>query len=235
MKRALVTGGAKRVGRAISKALAKAGWEVIIHYNTSRDEAERLALEINGSVIQGDLSNNTTAESIIRQAGNISLLVNNASLFEDDAFGKLDYTLFDRHMTVNFLTPVRLMEAFTAQCEKGSIINIIDQRVLKPTPLLYSYALSKEALWAATKMTAQALAPKIRVNAIGPGPTMKNERQEEAAFKKQYLATLLQHPSYAADIAKAVLFLADNESITGQMIAVDSGQHLAWKTEDVWD
>lgn len=235
MKRALVTGGAKRVGRAISEALAKAGWEVVIHYHTSRNEAMSLAHNINGLAVHGDLSQKDAAFAIMQQAGEISLLINNASLFEDDSFGKLDYDLFEKHMAVNFTTPVRFMEAFAAQCENGSIINILDQRVLKPTPLLYSYALSKEALWAATKMTAQALAPRVRVNAIGPGPTLKNDRQEELAFKKQYLATLLQHPSYVEDIAKTVLFLAGNESITGQMIAVDSGQHLAWKTEDVWD
>jgi NAD(P)-dependent dehydrogenase (short-subunit alcohol dehydrogenase family) len=222
--KALVTGGSKRIGREICIALAHAGYEVVVHYHKSRVEAEALAREINGQAL---------GDALAMQG--ISLLVNNASLFVNDEFGTLDYDLFDQHMHVNFKVPVQLMEFFAKQTQTGSIVNIIDQRVLKPTPLLYSYALSKEALWAATKMTAQALAPRIRVNAIGPGPAMKNERQDEADFKRQYEATLLEHPSFASDIAKTVVFLAANESITGQMIAVDSGQHLAWKTADAYD
>lgn len=230
---ALVTGGAKRIGKSIVEELQQAGFKVVVHCNNSRLEAEALS----PYVAQGDLSNINNAAGIIEDAqkfGDISLLVNNASLFEKDDFSCFEKT-FDQHMNVNLRSPLLLAQKFTQNAPvNANIINIIDQRVLKPTPQFFSYSLSKEALWSATKMMAQSLAPLVRVNAIAPGPTMKNERQEEEDFMMQYKNILLEHPSFSKDIAKAVVFLAQNSSITGQLLCVDSGQHLSWKTPDVW-
>ena len=244
-KAALVTGGAKRVGRAITQALAKADYVVAVHANTSLDEAEALCAEIRGqggraAPMQADLSDHAQVVKLVPAAtaaiGPLTLLVNNASIFEADGIGSLDPALFDRHMAVHLRAPLFLAEAFAAQAldnANASIVNIVDQRVLKPTPLFLSYALSKNGLYAATTMLAQALAPKVRVNAVAPGPTLPSKRQSQAEFDRQSAKLPLGHGTTPEEVAQAVLFLDGATSITGQIIAVDGGQHVAWQTPDV--
>jgi len=242
---ALVTGASHRIGRAIVLALAGAGYAVAIHANRSRAAAEALARELAGSakaaVVAGDLADAATPPKLIAAAaaavGPLTLLVNNASAFEADAFGALGTDHFDRHMAVNLRAPLFLAQAFAAQIPRwadASIVNITDQRVMKPTPLLFSYALSKSALNAATVMMAQALAPNVRVNAVAPGPTLPSPRQDEAAFARQAAAVPLGRGVAPEEIADAVLYLASARSITGVTLAVDGGQHVAWQTPDAW-
>jgi NAD(P)-dependent dehydrogenase (short-subunit alcohol dehydrogenase family) len=243
MKAALVTGGARRIGAAIARRLAAEGCGVAIHCRLSRDEADALAAEIRASggravVVKGDLAEPDRLGPMIAEAaaalGPLGLLVNNASIFWRDDLDTLSAGSFDAHMAVNLRAPLLLARAFAAQAPPGaSIVNLIDQRVLKPRPDYLSYALSKEALWSATRILARALAPAIRVNAVGPGPTLPNETDGEIGFEREAAATLLARPVDPAEIADAVVFLARSPSITGQMIAVDAGQHLAWKTPDV--
>jgi NAD(P)-dependent dehydrogenase (short-subunit alcohol dehydrogenase family) len=245
VKTALVTGGARRVGRAITERLAAAGYAVAIHCQNSRDNAEGLreAIVTGGglaAVVQADLADTAAVARILPEAtaalGPVTLLVNNASLFEPDEVATLDLEGWDRHFAVNLRAPAFLARDFARALpadRRGAILNIIDQRVWKPTPLFFSYGLTKSALWAATRTMAQALAPKIRVNAVGPGPTLKAARQSESDFARQRAALLLGEGPEPEDIAAAVLFLAEARSITGQMLAVDGGQHLAWRTEDV--
>ncbi|MEA2951314.1 MAG: hypothetical protein QOJ96_834 [Alphaproteobacteria bacterium] len=242
---ALVTGGAKRIGRAITLALVKAGYAVAMHMKSSTPEAEALCAEIaaNGGravTITGDLADHDRVLRLVPEAaaalGPLTLLVNNASVFGADEVGKLDRAGFDRHMAINLRAPLFLAEAFAAQVPKDAdacIVNIVDQRVLKPTPLFFSYALSKNGLYAATTMLAQALAPKVRVNAVGPGPTLPSPRQSPEDFARQAATLPLGHGSKPEQIADAVVFLAGAVSVTGQTIMVDGGQHLAWQTPDV--
>jgi NAD(P)-dependent dehydrogenase (short-subunit alcohol dehydrogenase family) len=244
-RRALVTGGAKRVGLAITQALVEAGYAVAVHANTSVDEAEAVCAEIRArggeaAPVQADLSGHSQVRKLVPSAaaaiGPLTLLVNNASIFEADEIGSLTHELFDRHMAVHVRAPLFLAEAFAAQAPSeanASIVNIVDQRVLKPTPLFMSYALSKNGLYAATTMLAQALAPKVRVNAVAPGPTLPSKRQSKEEFAKQSAKLPLGHGTNPEEVAQAVLFLAQARSITGQTIAVDGGQHLAWQTPDV--
>jgi NAD(P)-dependent dehydrogenase (short-subunit alcohol dehydrogenase family) len=240
---ALVTGASHRIGRAIALALAGAGYAVAIHANRSRAAAEALARELAGSataaVVAGDLADAATPPKLIAAAatavGPLTLLVNNASAFEADAFGALGADHFDRHMAVNLRAPLFLAQAFAAQIPRwadASIVNITDQRVMKPTPLLFSYALSKSALNAATVMMAQALAPNVRVNAVAPGPTLPSPRQDAAAFARQAAAVPLGRGVAPEEIADAVLYLASARSVTGVTLAVDGGQHVAWQTPD---
>jgi NAD(P)-dependent dehydrogenase (short-subunit alcohol dehydrogenase family) len=168
--------------------------------------------------------------------GPLTLLVNNASLFEDDRAESFDLDLFDRHMAINLRAPLQLARDFAAQVpahQEAAIINIIDQRVWRLNPLFFSYTLSKSALWSATQTMAQAFAPRIRVNAVGPGPTLANHMQGADTFAREALATPLARAIDPTEIANAVCFLAQARGVTGQMIAVDGGQHLAWKTPDV--
>jgi NAD(P)-dependent dehydrogenase (short-subunit alcohol dehydrogenase family) len=240
---ALVTGGAVRIGRAISLRLAESGHAVAIHANQSRDAAKALADTIrqNGgraAVVIADLSSPEQVDRLIDDAvkaiGPLTLLVNNASMFEHDGIGTLTREQWNRQFRVNLQTPSFLAQDFAAQAPDGSsIINIIDQRVWKPTPHFYSYTLTKSALLTATRTMAQALAPRIRVNAVGPGPTLTNVRQGDDDFARQSEAVLLRRGPTPEEIADAVLYLAEAKSVTGQMIAVDGGQHLAWETPDV--
>jgi NAD(P)-dependent dehydrogenase (short-subunit alcohol dehydrogenase family) len=242
---ALVTGGARRIGRAIVEALAGAGYAVAVHHGRSRDEAEHLAGNIvarggRAAAVAADLSDPQAVAALVPAAvaaiGPLTLLVNSASLFERDEMGALDRALFDRHLAVNLAAPVFLADAFARQLPEraeGAIVNILDQRVFRLTPHFLSYTLSKTALWTATQTMAQALAPRIRVNAVGPGPTLANERQSAADFAKQAAAIPLARAVAPEDIADAVIYLARARSVTGQMIAVDGGQHLAWRTPDV--
>jgi NAD(P)-dependent dehydrogenase (short-subunit alcohol dehydrogenase family) len=242
---ALVTGGARRIGRAITLALVEAGYAVAVHANNSTADAEAFCADIvakggRAAAVGADLANHDQVRGLVPAAaaavGPLTLLVNNASIFQPDEVGALDRAGFDRHMAINLRAPLFLAEAFAAQAPDGtdaSIVNIVDQRVLKPTPLFFSYALSKNGLFAATHMLAQALAPKLRVNAVGPGPTLPSSRQSPEDFAKQTATLPLGHGPTPEQIAEAVLFLAQAASVTGQTIAVDGGQHLAWQTPDV--
>ncbi|MBN8938452.1 MAG: SDR family oxidoreductase [Rhizobiales bacterium] len=241
---ALITGGARRIGRAITEALAMAGFGVVIHVNRSVAEGEALAAAIRGrggraAVIVADLADPQAVDRLVGAAraalGPLSLLVNNASEFEEDHLGTLTREGWNRQFRVNLQTPSFLAQDFAAQAPDGaSIVNIVDQRVFKLTPQFYSYTLTKIALQAATQTMAQALAPRIRVNAVAPGPTFANERQDAADFERQAASTLLGRPSTPESVADAVVYLACAHTVTGTTIAVDSGQHLAWKTADVW-
>jgi len=239
---ALITGAGQRIGRAIAEYLSECGYAIAIHYRLSRIEAESLAAQIesNGgraAIFGGDLAEPACPAALVAaaraQLGPLTLLVNSASLFEQDEFGAVG-ELWAQHLAVNLTAPVFLAQAFAAQAPAGSsIVNIIDQRVWKLTPQFFSYTLSKAALWTATQTMAQALAPHIRVNAVGPGPTLANARQNLQDFNLQVAAVPLQHSIEPREIAEAVIFLARARNVTGQMIAVDGGQHLAWQTPDV--
>ena len=242
---ALVTGGARRVGRAISLKLAAAGYALAIHCNTSVDEADDLAQEIiagggRAVVISADLVDPVSVEAIIpaaaAQLGTVTLLVNNASMFVNDSVTSIDVPTWNRQFSVNIRAPsvlAGMMATALPSGMDGAIVNTLDQRVWKLTPEYYSYTLSKAAMWAATQTMAQAFAPRIRVNAVGPGPTMANVHDGEALFLREAAGTLLGHTVAPEEIADAVLYLATARSITGQMLAVDSGQHLGWRTPDI--
>jgi NAD(P)-dependent dehydrogenase (short-subunit alcohol dehydrogenase family) len=241
---ALVTGGAQRIGRAIALALAKHGFAVALQARRSRAAAEQVCGEIaaaggRAAVVTADLGDHAAVLRLVPDAaaavGPLTLLVNNAAEFEPDQIGSLDRDRFDRHVAVNLRAPVFLAEAFAAQLPAGAdgaVINLLDQRVINPTPRFLSYGLAKSALYAGTTTLAQALAPRIRVNAVAPGPTLPSARQDAAAFARQVQALPLDHGPSAQDIADAVLYLANARSVTGVTIAVDGGQHLAWRTTD---
>jgi NAD(P)-dependent dehydrogenase (short-subunit alcohol dehydrogenase family) len=242
---ALVTGGAKRIGAAIVRTLAKDGWAVAIHCRNSIDEAHAVAKELRAAgaraaVVTGDLADLAALRSVLPAAnvalGPVTLLVNNASVFLKDRFGGLDAEVWQTQFDVNLRAPVFLAEAFAAQLPdgaEGNIVNMIDQRVWKPTPAMTSYALTKAALWMATQTLAQALAPKIRVNGIGPGPTLPNVYDGEAGLAREVAKLPLGHAVDLADFGRAIRFLVDTPSVTGQMLALDCGQHLAWRTAEM--
>jgi len=236
---ALVTGASKRIGREISLELARRGWNIAIHFNKSKDEAaslykEIIALGVRAALVQGNLENSVETKSVFDQArelGPINCLINNASLFEPDLIDDLTQSSFTRHMNTNLLAPALLTQALSRQSDldlsvKSNIINIIDQRVLKLGSDFVSYTLSKSALWTLTQTSAMSLAPNVRVNAIGPGPTLASKRQDTEQFDRQCQQVPLQHGPTASEIAKGVVFLLDAPSITGEFIAMDGGQHL---------
>lgn len=241
---ALVTGAGKRIGRALALTLADAGYDVAVHYNSSDSEAQEVVslIEAKGrraASVGANLSSETQTAALVGKAadalGPLSVLVNSASVFEPDDIATMTRKSWDLHMEVNVRAPVKLAQDFAAQAPKDSlIVNLIDQRVLKLTPQFLSYTASKSALFTLTKTLAQALGPKgVRVNAIGPGPTLKNPRQSDADWARQNEATVLGHGAAPDDICGALLYLLSARSVTGQMIAVDGGQHLVWRTEDV--
>ncbi|MGC6471643.1 MAG: SDR family oxidoreductase [Parvibaculales bacterium] len=242
-KTALITGGAKRIGKAIALGLAQRGWNIALHYSSSQAEAAQVleqiqALNVSTIGLQADLADSEKVETLIPQAhealGEVSLLVNNASLFERDTSETLSVDSWNAHIDVNLRAPALLMRDFAAQSEGGNIINIIDQRVWRLTPDFASYTVSKTGLWTLTQTFAQALAPKkIRVNGIGPGPTLPNPRQDVAEFEKQARLVPLGHGASPEEMVTAVDFILNAPSMTGQMIALDGGQHLAWQTPDV--
>lgn len=245
---ALVTGAAKRIGRAIAEDLAANGFAVVIHANRSFEEAEALAAQLTAGgaiahAVQADLCDTVATRALAKEAATlvgrpIDLLVNNASVFENDAIDMLDEAVWDRHFAIHVKAPAFLAEAVAANLPEGReglIVNMIDQRVWRLTPNFFSYTLSKSTLWTATQTMAQALAPAIRVNAIGLGPTLKSPRQSEEDFAKQAQAVPLQHGAKLGEIGATIRYLWENRSITGQMIALDGGQHLAWETPDVAD
>lgn len=242
---ALVTGGSKRIGRAMAEDLAENGFAVAIHCNGSTSEAEELADTIRKAggrscVIAADLTVMAQVRQVIPQVnaalGAISVLVNNASIFEDDSADALDEEIFDRHHALHVKAPSFLAQDFAAQlpaAAEGLIVNIIDERVWKLTPRFYSYTLSKAALWAATRTMAQTFAPLIRVNAIGPGPTLPNFRQTDVDFARQASGLPLGRGPELAEFGATIRYLWNAKSVTGQMIALDGGQHLAWETTDL--
>ncbi|MFI4936210.1 MAG: SDR family oxidoreductase [Caulobacterales bacterium] len=241
---ALVTGAARRIGRALALSAAGAGYDVVVHHHASADDADETRRMIEGAgrraiVAGGDLRDEAVCAALIRAApGAATLLVNCASVFEDDRIGTLTAEGWDRAQAANLRAPVLLAQAFAAALpadQSGLIVNIIDQRVLRITPQFFSYAVSKSALWTATQMLAQALAPRIRVNAIAPGPTLPSIHQSAQAFAAETAAVLLGHGATPKEIGQALAYLIDAPSVTGQMIAVDGGQHLAWRTPDVID
>jgi NAD(P)-dependent dehydrogenase (short-subunit alcohol dehydrogenase family) len=242
-KNVLVTGAAKRLGRVIALHLAGAGWNVAIHYHGSAEEAEATANDIRAlgakaATLKADLSREEETAGLIERAaaalGPLTALINSASLFENDDWQSASRASWDAHMETNLRAPFLLSQRFARQVKsKGAIINIIDQRVLKPTPQFLSYSLSKAGLYWLTTTLAQALGPNIRVNAVGPGPTMRNARQSEADFARQRDATILERGAEPEDVARAVQYLLEAEAVTGQMLAVDGGQHLIWQTPDV--
>ena len=242
---ALVTGGARRIGAAIVEDLAAHGFAVAIHCNSSRDDADRLAAKIiesggRSAVVQADLTDMDQAGALLGAAaeklGPVDLLVNNASLFEDDSLQDFDPVVWDRHFALHLKAPSILARSFAANLPagvSGLIVNIIDQRVWKPTPRYFSYTLSKSALWTATRTMAQALGPDIRVNALGPGPTLPNARQGSEDFAAQVDGLILKRGPDLAEFGATIRYLWQAQSVTGQMIALDGGQHLAWRTPDV--
>ena len=238
---ALVTGAGRRIGRAIALALAGRGYHVAVHCNISRDDAEGLATQImqgggRAAVVQADLSDHAAVAGLVDQAalalGRLSLLVNNASLFDYDHVETATAQSWDSHLDTNLKAPFFLAQAFAAQLPagvSGNIVNIVDMRVWRLTPHFASYTVSKAGLWTLTQTLAMALAPRIRVNAIGPGPVLPSPRQSEAQFRKQWESTPLGRGAEPGEIAAAVGFLLDAPAVTGQMIALDGGQHLPWQ------
>ena len=240
----IITGGSTRVGAAIAKKLAGPNKEIIIHYNKSKSEAERLKNELQKKgakiyLIKGDLSKETDIKKIVKFAKlklkYFDCLVNNASLFENDKLENFTTKSWENHIRTNLRAPALLIKAFAKNVKgkNNNIINIIDQRVFKLTPYFFSYTLSKTGLYTLTKTSAMSLSPNIRVNGIAPGPTIKNKRQSQQHFKKQYLATPLRKQVDVEEICNAVDFFIKNRSITGQVLAVDSGQSLNWQTPDI--
>lgn len=244
-KIALVTGAARRIGREIALDLASHGFSVVVHVNRSTDEGVALASAITAAggraaLIEGDLTDLDRVRGILSAAsahfGPPDLLVNNASLFDSDSLMDHDDSVWDRHFALHVRAPVELARDFARQLapsREGLIVNMIDQRVLKPNPNFFSYSLSKSALWAATQTMAQALAPRIRVNAIGPGPSMPSARQDLEDFARQTAGLLLGRGPEPAEFGATIRYLWECRSITGQMIALDGGQHLAWRTPDI--
>ena len=243
-RKIIITGGATRMGAAIARNLSGQNKEILIHYNKSKLKAEKLKKELSNNdtkvyLVKGDLSKETDIKKIIKFAKSklkfFDCLVNNASLFENDKLENFSLDSWSKHLRTNLRAPALLTKEFAKNVKgkNNNIINIIDQRVFKLTPYFFSYTLSKTGLYTLTKTSAMSLAPNIRVNAIAPGPTIKNQRQSEKHFKKQYLATPLKRQVDVEQICNAVDFFIKNISITGQVLAIDSGQNLNWQTPDV--
>ena len=253
--RALVTGAGKRLGREMALYLARRGYDVAVHYAASRKEAEEVVKEITAMgrracALRADLLIESQVEKLVPMAvqglgGPLTVLVNNASIFEYDTLRTASRKSWDRHLESNLRAPFVLTQAFAAQAPaagrdeageplaSGLVINMIDQRVHKLTPEFMTYTIAKMGLWALTRTAAQALAPQIRVNAIGPGPTLQGARQSDSHFTRQRAATVLGRGANPSDITAALGFFLESAAVTGQMIAVDGGQHLGWQTPDV--
>ena len=243
-KKIIVTGAATRIGAAIARSLANYNVKILLHYNKSFVEVKKLKIELENLgteifLIKADLNKSTEVKKIIQYAykvmRGIDCLINNASLFENDNIEEFNENGFNKHININLKSPSILSRDFFRYIKKnkGNIINIIDQRIFKLTPHFFSYTLSKTALGTLTTVSAMKFAPNVRVNGVAPGPTLKNKRQSEKHFKKQWQATLLKKKVETENISKTVKFLIDNENITGQIIPVDSGQSIAWLTPDI--
>lgn len=255
MAQALVTGAGKRLGRAMALFLADKGFDVAVHYASSQEAAEAVVAEITAKgqravAVQADLLSETETQSLVPAAvealgGPLTCLINNASIFEYDDIGTATRASWDRHMESNLRAPFVLTQVFAAQVPQaildgqsepvaqGLVVNMIDQRVRALTPEFVSYTIAKMGLWALTQTAAQALAPHVRVNAIGPGPTLQGGRQQPEQFAKQRAATILKRGANLEDITAALGYFLASPAITGQLICVDGGQHLAWETPDV--
>ncbi|MEX3017781.1 SDR family oxidoreductase [Gymnodinialimonas hymeniacidonis] len=251
---ALVTGAAKRLGRAMALELASHGHDVAVHYNGSADAAEETcedirALGVKAVALQANLLEEDEVQSLLPRAvdalGSVEILVNNASIFDYDNIESANRESWDRHLESNLRAPFVLTQALAAQLPdpaidandepvaRGLVINMCDQRVHKLTPEFMTYTIAKMGLWAFTRTAAQALAPKCRVNAIGPGPTMQGGRQSAEHFAKQRAATILERGADPQAICEALRYFLTAKSVTGQLICVDGGQHLGWETPDV--
>ena len=243
-KKIIITGGATRIGAAIAESLASYDTEISIHYNKSKSAASKLKnkLEKLGGkiyLLKADLNNFNQTQSLLKVAykkmKGVDCLINNASIFENDNLQNFSEKSFTKHININLKAPAILTQNFKKILKKseGCIINIIDQRVEKLTPFFFSYTLSKSSLVTLTKTSAMKLAPNIRVNAISPGPTLKNSRQSEKHFKKQWNSILLKKKVDLKSVCDGIKFLIKNDNITGEIINIDSGQRLAWKTPDI--
>lgn len=254
MSVALVTGAARRLGRAMALALAEDGWDVAVHYAGSEAEAEVTAEEIRATgrraaTFRADLLDEAQIAGLVPRVeaalGSPALLVNNASVFEYDTLSSATRASWDRHLMSNLRAPFVLTQAVAERAPapapdargepvaQAQVVNMIDQRVLKPTPEFMSYSIAKAGLWWFTRTAAQALAPRLRVNAIGPGPTLRGARQSEAHFEGQRASTILQRGADEEGIVRALRYFLSSPSVTGQLICVDGGQHLAWRTPDI--
>ncbi len=254
-RRALVTGGGKRLGRAMALYLGQRGYDVAVHYGGSQDGAEETAggIEAEGRravTVQADLLDEGAVQALLPEAaarlgGPINVLVNNASIFEEESYETGTRHSWDRHMESNLRAPFVLTQALAGQVPEpladdngepvaqGLVVNMIDQRVRKLTPNFPSYTIAKAGLWTMTRTAAQALAPRVRVNAIGPGPTLQSTGQTEQQFYDQRARTVLKRGANRDDITGALGYFLDARAVTGQLICVDGGQHLAWQTPDV--
>jgi NAD(P)-dependent dehydrogenase (short-subunit alcohol dehydrogenase family) len=236
--RVLVTGGAKRIGAAIARAVAAAGWMPVIHYGASANEAEALARELGGACVGGDLSDAAAVPALFARAcaaagGAIDGLANSASLFEEDRPPAIDAALAARLYAVNCTAPVLLAQALTAQRREGAVVNLLDQKLANPNPDYFSYTLTKHALAGATTLMAQAFAPRVRVNAVSPGLTLPSGPQDDAAFARIAQGNLLKRPIGAGAVADAVVYLLGATSVTGQNLFVDCGQRFLRSPRDV--
>ena len=237
---ALVTGAGDRIGASIAQALAGNGYAVVIHYRSDAEGARKVRDEIakaggKAAIVKADLAKRSQRATLIAKAatpvGPLTALINNASTFEPDSARDVDETLWDQHFAIHAEAPIFLARDFAAQLPAdadGNIVNIIDERVLHPSPAYFSYTLSKSVLWTATRTLAQSLAPHIRVNAIGPGPVLPHSRQDQATFEANVKALPLQRHAGPEAIAEGVIMLLRTTSMTGQMLALDGGQHLEY-------
>ena len=243
-KKIVITGSATRIGAAIAKSLAGYDVKITLHYNKSVKEVKKLKTELEGFgseifLIKADLSKIMQAKKIIpfayKKMKGLDCLINNASIFEKDDLSNFNEKSFNNHLNVNLKAPAILTQDFKKylKSNKGNIVNIIDQRIFKLTPYFFSYTLSKTGLQTLTKTSAMALSPNIRVNGIAPGPTIKNKRQSESHFKKQWKSLILKYKVDPKNICETVKYFIYNDNVTGQIISVDSGQSLAWKTPDI--
>ncbi len=236
----LITGGSQRIGKAICEKLAKEGYNIAIHYNKSKKQAISLKnkfenYNIKVCCIKANLSNEKELKNLFikvkKKIGIINCLINNASTFELDDINNINKKKWDYHLNTNVWAPIFLIQQFIKNLPKkidGNIINIVDQRVANLTPFFTTYTLTKSMMWSLTQTLAMSLAPKIRVNAIGPGPTLKSKRQTDAQFKRQYNSVPLKKSVNPSEIGDAVIYILKSQSLTGQLINIDSGQHLGW-------
>lgn len=235
----LITGAAKRIGKAIAICLAQEGYDIAVHYNTSPDAAKTLCasliqMGVKAAAVQADLADEAAVSALVDAASQalgvpLTGVINNASLFQEDDWDSAQGDLWHCHHAINLRAPFLLARALahkTPATSKANVINIVDQRVWKLNPQFFSYMLSKSALWTMTQTLAQALAPNIRVNAVGPGPVLQSIHQDSETFDQEAAATLLEQAVEPEEIAQACLYLLKAQKVTGQMIAVDSGQHL---------
>ena len=238
-KTVLITGSSKRVGRSIAMKLAEEGFNIAIHYNKSSKESHSLQKELKKynvkvKTFKLDLQKTDRIKiffkNVVKYFGEINILINNASTFEFDSIKNATIKSYDKHLDVNLKAPFFLSKYFVEALgkKKGNIINILDQRVMNTTPYFTSYTISKSALLTLTRSLALSLAPKIRVNAIAPGPTLKSTRQTKEEFKKQILRTPLKKKVSLEEINNGIIFLLKSETITGQTIVLDSGQNMGW-------